>query len=122
MKKLLITCCLLPLIAFVNLSTANTIEASANLNDDETIPGGWTSFRTDISEEAIESFSLAFYGHVGVVYRPIAVSSQVVAGTHYRFFCNTREVYPNAPTYPTMVSIYVPLNGPPHITGIKRLN
>lgn len=61
---------------------------------------------------------------LGVDYDPILVSTQVVAGTNYKFFCNARVVYPEAPWYPAIVIIFQPLpgKGDPHVTEIKKIN
>jgi hypothetical protein len=87
-----------------------------------TIPGGWTPFSTTISAEEKAVFDKAFQGFVGVQYDPLAVSTQVVSGTNYKFFCNSTVVYPNAPTIPALVIIYTPFQGDPHITEIRRLD
>lgn len=87
--------------------------------DTNVMVGAYTPFTTEISPEAKEVFNKALAGLVGVDYTPLAVSTQVVAGTNYRFFCNAKPVYPNAPVEGAMVYIYQPLEGEPHITNIQ---
>ncbi len=81
--------------------------------------GAYTEYRTEITNEEIAIFDKAFEGFVGVQYKPIAVSTQVVAGMNYSFFCNSKGVYPDAHTTPAMVEIYKPIDKDPRISSIK---
>ncbi|ADQ80267.1 hypothetical protein Palpr_2131 [Paludibacter propionicigenes WB4] len=74
--------------------------------------GAWTAYSTSISAEAMAAFKEALKGHVGVNYTPLAVASQMVSGTNYRFLCDAQVVYPDAPHYGALVPVYKPLNGP----------
>lgn len=74
--------------------------------------GAWTAYSTSISAEAMAAFKEALKGHVGVNYTPLAVASQLVSGMNYRFLCGAQVVYPDAPHYAALVSVYKPLNGP----------
>jgi hypothetical protein len=85
----------------------------------DVIPGGWTVYTTNISNEAKQVFEKAM-NLVGVKYEPLAVATQVVAGTNYSFFCNSKGVYPGAINEGAMVEIYQPVNGVPHITSITK--
>ena len=82
-------------------------------------PGGWTPFSTTISKEAMDIFNKT--KPVGVHYTPLAVATQVVSGTNYRFFCNAQVVYPDAPNDAVITQIYQPLNGEAHITSITKV-
>lgn len=82
--------------------------------------GAYTAFTSKISSEEMDVFKAAMGGLVGVSYTPLCVSTQVVAGMNYRFFCNAIGIYPNATDYGAMVNIYQPLEGQPHITSIQR--
>jgi len=82
--------------------------------------GAFTPFTTEISREAEMVFNTALKGFVGVDFTPLAVSTQVVAGVNYRFFCNARDVYPNALNEAALIEIFQPLNGIPTIREIKR--
>lgn len=87
----------------------------------DVIPGGWTGFNFTIPPEAQKVFDAALHGFSGVDYTPIAVASQVVAGSNYCFLCKAKAVYPNAPEFVAKVYIYQPLQGAPHITHIERV-
>ena len=84
------------------------------------VPGGWTHFNFNISHEARKVFETALHGFVGVGYKPLAVATQVVAGTNYCFLCEATVVYPGATPYAAKVYIYQPLQGAPHITQIVQ--
>lgn len=82
-------------------------------------PGSWTDFNFNISHDARKAFDAAMHGLVGVGYKPLAVATQVVAGTNYCFLCEATPVYPGATSYAAKVYIYQPLHGQhPHITQI----
>ena len=59
-------------------------------------------------------------GFVGVKYTPNEVSTQVVAGTNYRYKC-TASMPPAEIIWEAIVEIFKPLDGPPVITGIHRI-
>lgn len=84
-------------------------------------PGAWTTFKKDISDKELNIFKQATENLEGVEYTPIAVATQVVAGMNYKFLCNGKVVYPNAPEITVMITIYEPLEGPVHITEIRRI-
>ncbi|MEM7536855.1 MAG: hypothetical protein AAF639_32040 [Chloroflexota bacterium] len=85
----------------------------------EQAAGGWTTFSCDISKEALEVFKsvqLPF----GKTYTPVAVATQVVSGTNYDFFCNTKVAGQGKFNEIAMVSIYEPVSGEPEVT-VKHL-
>lgn len=84
-------------------------------------PGAWTTFTKDISEKEFDIFKQVTENLDGVQYTPIAVATQVVAGINYKFLCNGKIVYPNTPEIAVIITIYEPLEGPAHITEIKRI-
>lgn len=84
--------------------------------------GAYTPFRTKISPEEKKMFKEVMSNLKGVDYEPLAVATQVVSGTNYKFFCNATVVYPGAPTKPVMVIIYKPLDGAPTLTGIEEIS
>lgn len=90
------------------------METSANV-------GGWSPFRA-LTIEDKQVFDKAMSGLVGVDYEPLLVSTQVVAGTNYRFFCNAKVVYPSSPNYAAMVQIFKSLQGDITISTIQRLD
>jgi len=85
----------------------------------ETVVGGWTAYHPLTKEDQL-IFDEALAGFVGVNYTPESVSTQVVAGTNYRFKCSA-SVPPSEVVWEAIVEIYAPLTGKPHITGITRL-
>lgn len=87
-----------------------------------TMVGAYSPYTTEISEEAMNAFVSAFENFTGVKYEPLAVAQQVVAGVNYSFFCNATVVYPGAPTYPAMVTIYTDLDNKSCITHIQKLS
>lgn len=82
--------------------------------------GGWSKF-VPVSANDTAVFKEAVTGFVGVVYEPLAVSKQLVAGMNYIFFCNAKGAYPGAEWYPAMVRIYKPLIGKASIGKISEI-
>ncbi len=81
--------------------------------------GGWTSFDFTISAEAKSVFAAAMEGFVGVSYTPLAVATQVVAGTNYCFLCKAEFITLPIQQGLALVYIFQPLEGKkPHIYGI----
>lgn len=85
------------------------------------MPGGWTKFRSDISSAELEIFKKALIGLTGVNYTPVAISSQVVNGTNYQFFCNGNVVIPNSANEAFMIEVYVDLNGTVERKAIMKI-
>jgi len=84
------------------------------------VPGGWTKYHALTPEDQVV-FDEALQGFVGVKYTPNEVSTQVVAGTNYRFKC-TASVPPALVVWEAIVEIFKPLDGgKPYITGIKNI-
>lgn len=83
--------------------------------------GAYTPFRTEISKEESDVFKKATGQLVGVNYQPLAVSTQIVSGVNYKFFCNATPVYPNAITKPVMITVYVQADGSVHLLEIKEV-
>jgi hypothetical protein len=81
--------------------------------------GGWSPSHNLTAEDKIV-FDEALHGFVGVKYTPNTVSTQVVAGTNYRFKC-TAQVPHSEVVWDAIVEIFRPLTGKPHITGIVRI-
>lgn len=91
------------------------------VNVQNPIVGGWSQFSC-VDKQSQQVFDEAMQGFVGVDYSPVAVSQQVVAGMNYRFFCNSKVVYPNALNEVAIVFIYKPLEGKAYITSIKPIH
>ncbi|WP_136668871.1 hypothetical protein [Flavobacterium sp. H122] len=89
------------------------------LNDKEIIVGGWSPYHPLTAQDKAV-FDEAMKGFVGVKYTPNTVSTQVVAGTNYRYKC-TASMPPALVVWEAIVEIFQPLNGAPYVTGIVRL-
>lgn len=87
----------------------------------ENLVGAYSPYNSKIDDSAKKAFEEALKGFVGVRYTPVAVSQQVVAGLNYRFFCNTQAATQFPLNGAAIVSIYKPLNGQAHITGIQKI-
>lgn len=58
---------------------------------------------------------------IGVNHTPLAVATQVVAGTNYAFFCESTIVGPSAIPYNTLVIINKPISGEPVVMEIRQI-
>ena len=87
------------------------------------LTGGWTQPDTpEITEQAGAAFEKAMEGFTGVNYVPVALlSTQLVAGTNYRFACQARTVEPDAEASWALVTVYQDLQGGAEITEIVWL-
>lgn len=81
-----------------------------------TIPGGWSPYRTQISEEAKVAFDESVAKLIGIKYSLIAVAEQTVAGKNYRYFCNAKLPGPDRPNYAAIITVFKPLDGIAEIT------
>ena len=90
-----------------------------NENTYELLPGGWTYYSCQIDDATRKVFEQALEDIIGVEYWPVAVATQVVAGTNFSFFCNSRMVVPNAVWKPALVSIHRDLNGKVELCNIR---
>lgn len=89
------------------------------MSTQQTLLGGWTPYHPLTAEDQ-KVFNEAMNGFVGVAYTPELVSTQVVAGTNYRYKCNA-SLPQGGFTWEAMVEIYAPIGFPPHVTGITRI-
>ena len=87
------------------------------------LPGGWSTYSCKISADEQKVFDEAMDGLLGVNYKPIAVATQIVAGTNYAFFCNAQVVAPNTPVFGAVIYIKAPLpaKGGPKIVDIVEI-
>ena len=86
------------------------------------IPGGWSTFSCDISPEAMKAFEKALEDIIGVDYTPVAVATQIVAGTNYAFFCNGQVVAPDTPNEAFLIRIFVSLSGEAELVNIEKVH
>lgn len=67
--------------------------------------GQWTQFRPCTDSECS---NLQQVLGIGVQYQPLSVSTQVVDGTNYCFYCNGTFLSPKSPTLPYKIYAYQP--------------
>ena len=97
-----------------------TIDIIDNVPNIGQISGGYTEQR-DLTSEELEIFNEAMEDRAGNNFEPLKVSTQVVAGTKYNFYCKSSPVtYPASTEYEYVyVYIFKPLgDGKPTITEI----
>jgi hypothetical protein len=85
------------------------------------IIGGWGEFNYDVSAEAKAVLTEALGGLVGVKYVPLAVATQVVAGTNYCFLCTGTSTSLPSPSFPALLYVYKPLSGEAHLTALNPI-
>lgn len=86
--------------------------------------GGWTLTEdAALTEEAQAAFDKAMDGLVGVNYTPVALlGTQLVSGTNYCILCEAAVVYPDAPPYYAVVTVYLDLQGKAEVKNIVALD
>lgn len=87
----------------------------------ETVVGGYTKQRRLSDEEKLLFESVA-QEVAGVKYTPMNVSTQVVAGTNYRFLCKGKSPERGGEKFYAVITIHKPLpqQGEPRIISIER--
>lgn len=93
------------------------IETGLNLARPQRLAGGYTEQR-EPSEDEMELFKSAT-GIGEMVFTPLSVSTQVVAGINYKFWCRYQEKDEGGHCW---VVIYKPLpgQGEPRVTSIEK--
>ena len=88
---------------------------------EEGLDGGWEAAQDGtITKELQELFDRAVEGLTGVDYTPIELlETQIVAGTNYKFLCESRVVAPDAETKQAIVTVYEDLDGNVSVTDIS---
>lgn len=81
------------------------------MSDQNQMPGAYSKYTCKINKEAQAAFDEALEGKLGVVYEPVAVAQQGVAGMNYKFFCNAKVVGPDAHNSAAIIIIHKPLPG-----------
>lgn len=85
----------------------------------EGLPGGWSKYGP-LSKEDKQVFDEALPVNPLVLYKPEAVSEQLVAGMNYRYKC-TANYAEWILTEEVIVHIFKPLVGKPFVTAITRM-
>ena len=78
------------------------------------------SSKTDGNKEAQAALDEAFNDRLGIKFRALAVSSQLVAGHNYIFAGNVKLLTQDPYIYPAFVTVYKPSQGKARITSIER--
>ncbi|MDE1465827.1 hypothetical protein [Spartinivicinus poritis] len=121
-KRLLLLLCLLPGIALSQQFSDNQYRTNESASLANTlIPGGWTLYRTNLSRDDYSVFFQAMSGFTGVKYTPFAVSTQVVAGTNYKFICNGESIHPDVAPTAVIIKVHRPLHGEPEVLSINDI-
>jgi hypothetical protein len=110
----------IPRIVYENELRFPIVKAGGEIAEAGLKCGGWTPF-VKPEGEALKGFNEALKGFVGVDYKPLLVSSQVVNGVNYIYAVNGKVVYPGAVEFPALLGVYAPPVGKPRITHITRL-
>lgn len=86
----------------------------------QTHSGDWSEYRPiDIAEEEI--LQTALFNCIGASYQPLLVSTQLVAGTNYSFFCNEHKSTPNPPNDAVIIDVFVDLHNQVQLRGIHEV-
>lgn len=91
---------------------------NAQINTEKSV-GGWSAYTTPTPAE-LKIFKEAINGLLGVNYKPTAVSTQLVAGTNFRFKALATVILSGL-IYEVIVSIYQPLSGEPKLIEITPI-
>jgi hypothetical protein len=122
-KRIFVVLLIIICFALVSCSGSGTPSGSSATPEPDTKPvvGGYTEER-DLTAEDTEIFVAAMEGLDGVSYKPLKVSTQVVAGTNYKFYCKATNATPDAKERYVYVTIFVPLpssGDPAKVTDIS---
>ncbi len=85
------------------------------------VMGGFGNWEFEVNKKAKSVFEAAVKHLMGVNYKPLAVTQQLVAGTNYVFLADATPVIERPFSYPALVSIYQPLQGGPVIERIQQI-
>lgn len=91
-----------------------------DMSEQAVLVGGWTAYHKLTAEDQAV-FNQAMKGFVGVQYTPFEVSTQVVAGTNYRFKCKSTVPLAQPIHGEAVVQIFQSLDGSAHITSITPI-
>ena len=83
--------------------------------------GGWSE-PAPLTTQDKKVFAEATRGLTGVVYTPYLVSTQVVNGTNYRFFCGAKTVTRYANVGFAIVSAHKTFDGRVHLINIQTFD
>lgn len=120
MKKRLFLVALLVMASAFLFSCSCAPEQDAKQDaTQEDVVGGYTQER-DVTAEDMVVFDEAMEGIAGVGYIPLKVSTQVVSGTNYKFYCETVTVTAEPEGGHAYVTVYQPLEGKAEVVDITE--
>ncbi|MBU9738653.1 hypothetical protein [Diplocloster agilis] len=79
--------------------------------------GGW-DYHSELTPYDQFIFYNAIGSHENYFYQPIAVATQIVNGTNYKFMCIAKPRVPGLPAFYAIVEIYKPIDGTPYAVSI----
>ncbi|MDR2535097.1 MAG: protease inhibitor I42 family protein [Treponema sp.] len=87
------------------------------------VKGAYEQFKeaSSLSAEENNAIKEAFYGHTGIDFTPLLVSTQIVAGRNLLLAGNANTVTLHPAVRPVLVNVYIPVLGTPRITEIKNI-
>lgn len=87
----------------------------------QALTGAWSPYK-GLTKDAQKVFKEGILGQVGVDYKPLDYSTQVVNGENFAFFCNA-SIPGSSETYPAMIDMHRASDtGDVELTGIHRLD
>ena len=107
------------LVCMLMLLLALALPAAA-----EPLAGGWQAAESaEVTEQALEAFSIACEAIDGAGYEPIALlGTQVVAGMNYCILCRAWPVASDAPTGFVLAYVYADLAGNAEFTHFADID
>lgn len=85
------------------------------------MPGGW-NYQAYLTPYDTYIFYRAMNSEDNYFYIPLAVATQVVNGTNYRFLAIAEPKDINGTPFFSLIEIYKPLNGEAQITNITAID
>ncbi|MDF2801359.1 MAG: hypothetical protein K0S61_1262 [Anaerocolumna sp.] len=82
------------------------------------MPGGWT-YQADVSPYNAYIFYSAIGESEDFIYFPVAVASQIVNGTNYKFIAIVEPKSTTMNSFFALVEIYKPIQGNAYVTKVN---
>lgn len=85
------------------------------------LPGGYSSWSVPPTADALKVLKEALGGLLGVNYNALGDTVQIVAGANYCYLCSGSIPGPDSNTIATLIYVFQPLEGNPHVSQIVRI-
>ncbi len=82
------------------------------------MPGGWT-YQADVSPYNAYIFYSAIGESEDFIYYPVAVASQIVNGTNYKFIAIVESKSSTMNPFFALVEVYKPIQGNAYVTKVN---